>query len=96
MIKELSTEKIFGLVRPLYQHGYDRFRIPIMDKITEEMLDFHNVQPLNVQNLFVKNNNTRKLKILFNLKNFVLFKRYCSMYRRFLKGGNCNGQQEFI
>ena len=66
MAKELSTEKIFGLVRPLYQHGYDRFRIPIMDKITEEMLDFHNVQPLNVQNLSIKNNNTRKLVLGFS------------------------------
>ena len=66
MTKELSTEKIFGLVRPLYQHSYDQFRIPIMYKITEDRLDFSKVQPLNVQNLSVKNNNSRKFVLGFS------------------------------
>ena len=66
MTKELSTEKIFGLVRPLYQHNYDQFGIPIMNKIKEDRLDFSKVQPLNVQNLSVKNNNSRKFVLGFS------------------------------
>ena len=66
MIKELSNEKVFNLVRPLYKHSYDQFRIPIMSKVTEDSLDFFNVQSLNVQNLSVKNNNSRKFVLGFS------------------------------
>lgn len=51
MTQKNSEEKVFDLVRPLYQHKLNRFGIPIMNKITEDRLNFANVQPLNVQNL---------------------------------------------
>lgn len=66
MTQKISEEKVFDLVRPLYQHKLNRFGIPIMNKVTEDRLDFSKVQPLNVQNLSIKNNNTRKLVLGFS------------------------------
>ena len=66
MTQKNSEEKVFNLVRPLYQHKLNRFGIPIMNKVTEDRLNFANVQPLNVQNLSIKNNNTRKLVLGFS------------------------------
>ena len=62
-----SEEKIFNLVRPLYQHSYDNtFDIPIMSKVTEDRLDFSNVRPLNIQNLSIDNNNSYKFVLGFS------------------------------
>lgn len=66
MIKKNSEEKVFDLVHPLYQHDYNQLGVPIMNKVTEDMLDFSKVQPLNVQNLSIKNSNTRKLVLGFS------------------------------
>lgn len=82
MIQENSEEKIFDLVRPLYQHTYDQFRIPIMNKVTEDRLDFSNVQPLNVQNLSAKNNNTRKFVLGFSYDNQL--ERFCNNPRKYV------------
>ena len=66
MTQKNLKEKVFDLVHLLYQHSYDQFRIPIMNKITEDRLDFSKIQPLNIQNLSIKNNNTRKLVLGFS------------------------------
>ena len=66
MIKKLSEMENFEIVRPLLgKHQRDIFHIPIMNKVTEEMLDFANLQPLNIQNLSHKHNNTNKLVLTF-------------------------------
>lgn len=71
MTQKNSDEKVFDLVRPLYQHKLNRFGIPIMNKVTEDRLDFSKVQSLNVQNLSIKNNNTRKLVLGFSHDNKI-------------------------
>ena len=48
MTQKNSEEKVFDLVRHLYQHKLNQFSIPIMNKVTEDRLEFANVQPLNV------------------------------------------------
>ena len=66
MIKGLSEIENFAIVRPLLgKHQRDILNIPIMHKVTEEMLDFANLQPLNIQNLSQKHNNTNKLVLTF-------------------------------
>ena len=68
MIKGLS--ETFAIVRPILgKHQRDIFNIPIMNKITEEMLDFKNLLPLNIQNLSHKRNNTNKLVLTFSYDN---------------------------
>ena len=70
MTKVLSNEQRFGLVHPLFDRRcYDKFQIPIMKKVTENMLNFSNVRPLNGQNLSIKNNNTRKFILNFSYDN---------------------------
>ena len=66
MIKKNLEERHFDLAHPLYQHDYNQLGVPIMKKVTEDRLDFSKVQPLNVQNLSIKNNNTRKLVLGFS------------------------------
>ena len=66
LIKGLSEMENFAIMRPLLgEHQRDIFNIPIMNKVTEEMLDFVNLQPLNIQNLSQKHNNTNKLVLTF-------------------------------
>ena len=51
-IKKISETETFSIVRPLLgEHQRDIFNIPVMHKVTEEMLDFANLQSLNIQNL---------------------------------------------
>ena len=75
-MRGLSEEKLFGLIRPLLNHhNRDQFHIPIMNKVTEDEMDFSNVQPLNCQNLSVKNNNTRKFILGFSYDDKI--ERFC-------------------
>ena len=64
--KGLSEIENFSILRPLLdKHQRDIFNIPAMHKVTEEMLDFANLQYLNIQNLSQKHNNTNKLVLTF-------------------------------
>lgn len=61
-----DTEKFFNLVHPLFEnHKYDKFKIPKMKRITENMLDVAKISPLNIQNLSNKYNNGDKLILFF-------------------------------
>ncbi|MBR2733781.1 MAG: DUF4417 domain-containing protein [Selenomonadaceae bacterium] len=71
MKQKNSEEKIFDLVRPLYQHKLNQFGIPIMNKITEDQLDFAKIKPLNVQNLSVRKNNSNKFVLGFSDDNRI-------------------------
>jgi len=66
LIKELSETEKLSIIRPTVgKHLKTKFGIPIMHKVTEEMLDFSKLQPLNIQNLSQKHNNTDKLVLPF-------------------------------
>ena len=48
MIKKNSEEKVFDLVHPLYQHDYNQLGVPIMNKVTEDMLDLRTIIHANL------------------------------------------------
>lgn len=65
MRKELSEERI-KIDRPVIgKHSHDQFGVPVIKKVTEDMIDFQNIRPLNIQNLSRKHNNTNKLVLPF-------------------------------
>lgn len=67
MLHGLSNERKFELLRPLAPH-FQRFAhdIPIMDKVTEDMIDFSKIRALNLQNLSLKHNNSDRLVFMFS------------------------------
>ena len=72
MAKNLSPEEIFKVVRPvLGKHRKDICDIPVMKKVTEEMLDFQKIKPLNIQNLSIRNNNTDKIILSFSYDKYL-------------------------
>lgn len=66
----LSNEQKFELLRPLDPHFQrDSHDIPIMDKVTEDMIDFRGIRALNIQNLNIKNNNSDCFIFMFSDDN---------------------------
>lgn len=49
----------------LGNHSRDKLGIPIMHKVSEDMLDLSKLKSLNIQNLSMKNNNTQKIVLSF-------------------------------
>ncbi|MBR1580161.1 MAG: DUF4417 domain-containing protein [Selenomonadaceae bacterium] len=66
MRNELSIEERLKISRPVIgEHNRDRFGVPVIKRVTEDMIDFRSIRPLNIQNLSRKNNNTDKLVLPF-------------------------------
>ena len=66
MRRELPIEGRLKIDRPVIgEHIYDLFDIPVIKKVTEDMIDFQNIRPLNIQNLSPKNNNADKFVLPF-------------------------------
>lgn len=67
MTKEkLGMEQFTLLRQTMSKHPYGKFNIPVMNKVTEDMLDFSNIRPLNIQNLSIKKNNSGKFVMFFS------------------------------
>ncbi len=70
MKQDISNEKIFNLVHPLFEnHKYDKFKIPVMKRVSETMLTISNMNPINIQNLSNKYNNSDKIVLFFRYDN---------------------------
>ena len=60
LIKGISLEEQFGVVHPVIEKfRYDELGIPILKEVSENRLDFSNIQPINIQSLSNKKNNTK-------------------------------------
>ena len=52
MNKGLTEYEIFKVVRPIFdEFTLDEFDMPVMHKVEESILDFSNINPINLQNL---------------------------------------------
>lgn len=63
----LNDYEKFKVVRPIIgDHEIDEFNMPIMHRVTEDMLDLENATGLNLKNLSCKYDNTKKIVFPFN------------------------------
>lgn len=73
MIHGLTEYEKFKVLRPvLGNHILDKEDLPVMHKITEEMLDISRAIPLNIKNLSGKYNNSDKLVLPFNYDKDII------------------------
>ena len=67
MIHGLNDYEKLKVIRPLLgDHIYDDQNMPVMHKVTEDMIDLEHAVALNLQNLNARHNNTDKLVLPFN------------------------------
>ena len=67
MIKGLDDYEKFKVTRPvLGNHDFDEENLPVMNKVTENLVNITKTVPLNVKNLSAKYNNSDKIVLMFN------------------------------
>lgn len=69
----LNDYEKFKVVRPIIgDHEIDKFNMPIMHRVTEDMLDLEKATGLNLKNLSCKYDNTKKIVFPFNQDSDLL------------------------
>ena len=73
MIHGLNDYDKFKVLRPILgDHVCDDYDMPIMNKVTEDMIPISNAKPLNIKNLSPKYNNSDKIVLPFNYDKDIL------------------------
>ena len=73
MIHGLDDYEKLKVVRPILGgHICDEYDMPVMHKVTEEMIPIRDARPLNIKNLCVKYNNSDKIVLPFNYDKDIL------------------------
>lgn len=73
MIHGLDDYEKLKVVRPILgDHICDEYDMPVMHKVTEEMIPIRDAKPLNIKNLCVKYNNSDKIVLPFNYDKDIL------------------------
>jgi len=73
MIHGLDEYEKFKVIRPILgNHGVDANHLPVMHKVTEDMININKAVPLNIKNLSAKYNNSDKLVLPFNYDKDIL------------------------
>ena len=71
MIKGLTEYEKIKVVRPLFsERDYD-FKMPVLYKITENDIDVENMEPIGIQNLSMKYNNSSRIVMPFVYDKFL-------------------------
>ncbi len=73
MIHELDDYEKLKVFRPILgDHMLDRENLPVMHKITEDMIDITRALPLNMRNLCARYDNSDKIALPFNHDKDIL------------------------
>lgn len=73
MIHGLNEYEKFKVIRPdVGNHILDKESLPVMHKITENMIDINHAKPLNIKNLCSKYNNSDKIVLPLNYDKDIL------------------------
>lgn len=75
MIHGLSEEEKFKVIRPMLgNHKIGDYDMPIIQRTLEKQLDVNNMEPIGIQNLTTKHDNSKKLVLPFNYdKNLMRY-----------------------
>lgn len=69
----LSEYDLFKVIRPNPEHhAIDKFSMPVIKAISKDKINFATLEPLNLQNLSCKKNNSNKIIIPFNYDDVLL------------------------
>lgn len=75
MYRNLAMKEKITLLRPVNViRKKDKYNIPIMNKVTESMLDIDNLKAMNIQNLRLNHNNSQHIVFMFREDKYL--KRY--------------------
>lgn len=73
MIHELDDYEKLKVYRPILgDHILDRENLPVMHKVTEDMIDITKAVPLNIKNLSARYDNSDKIALPFNHDKDIL------------------------